>query len=303
MTEEKKVRIPESGFEVVQAMVGLEMSLSDQKVLEYLQFFSESVPMSATYFLHVLPRFDFFGTDNDGRDVEILSETLTNRMEESIRRHFPARKSLYIEFDLREGDPLEELLADAKNVKADLVVIGQKSGEGHHGILARNFVREVAVNALVVPDIAPKKIEHILVPIDFSVNSIRALQTAVGLRKRFGAHVKISCVHVYDLPNMSSYHSSKTPDQMKEMLEADRMEAFQAFLHTYAPGETGIETGLIYRDGPGTANYIFGYAHDHKADLIVQGAKGHSKVERLLLGSVSEKLLTLNRAIPTLLVK
>jgi nucleotide-binding universal stress UspA family protein len=300
---EKMETNTKSGFEVVQAMVGMELSPSDQSMLEYLQFFAEKVPFTAAYFLHALPRFDFFGPDQERRDVEVLSDTLTKRMEDMIRRYFPSHKNLYVEFDLREGDPLEELLADAKNVQADLVVIGQKSGEGHHGILARNFVREVAVNALVVPDVAPRKIEHILVPIDFSTNSIRALQTAVGLRKRLGNQAKISCVHVFDLPNLTAYRSSRTPEQLQEMLKADRTDAFKAFLHTYAPNEKNIEIGLIRRDGPGTANYLFDYAREHQVDLIIQGAKGHSRVERLLLGSVSEKLLTLNREIPTLLVK
>ena len=45
------------------------------------------------------------------------------------------------------------------------------------------------------------------------------------------------------------------------------------------------------------------YAYDKKADLIVMGAKGHSQVELLLMGSVTEKVLAVNESIPTLVVK
>ena len=45
------------------------------------------------------------------------------------------------------------------------------------------------------------------------------------------------------------------------------------------------------------------FAKQHNVDLIVTGAKGHSQVELLLLGSVTEKLLAINDSLPTLVVK
>ena len=54
---------------------------------------------------------------------------------------------------------------------------------------------------------------------------------------------------------------------------------------------------------PWIPHYIKEYAEENEVDFIVMGAKGHSKVELLLLGSVTEKLLSINNSIPTLIVK
>ena len=60
---------------------------------------------------------------------------------------------------------------------------------------------------------------------------------------------------------------------------------------------------MICREGAGIAQYIMDYATSEEAGLIVMGAKGHSQVELLLMGSVTEKLLAINESIPTLVVK
>jgi nucleotide-binding universal stress UspA family protein len=54
---------------------------------------------------------------------------------------------------------------------------------------------------------------------------------------------------------------------------------------------------------PGIGSYIMDTVTDAGADLVVMGAKGHSHVERLLMGSVTEKVLALTTQIPVLVVK
>jgi nucleotide-binding universal stress UspA family protein len=85
-------------------------------------------------------------------------------------------------------------------------------------------------------------------------------------------------------------------------MEEDRKAAFQDFINTYAKDEA-IEIDLIEQGYGNVGAYLLQYCEDKHADLIVLGAKGHSKVELLLLGSVTEKLLMLNQNIPTLVVK
>ncbi|HMQ46447.1 MAG TPA: universal stress protein [Saprospiraceae bacterium] len=294
-------------FRIEAAMVGLEMGDADVPVLAYLNFLSEQVPIQSAHCLHVAARFDWF-SPLFGKTIEplagqyALSEKVTTAIVEKVRHQLPGLKSTC---EVREGDPLEELIKDTEEVDADLIVIGQKSHADHFGILAKKLVRKTKCNALVVPENAKLSLKKILVPIDFSAHSIKALRTAVAINKRMPAPAEILAVNVYELPDFASFKISKTQEQFEKLIEEDRLEAFDAFLNTYLTTEDRqhIKKLLCKKELPGIANYLLDCAEEQGADFIVMGAKGHSKVELLLMGSVTERLLTLNKSIPTLVVK
>lgn len=296
-------------LEVDQLLMGLEMSGSDEALLRYLDFFTGIVPVKAGYFLHVVPPFDLL--TNLYREevmplsgVSILRETLVNRMGGDISRLLTTGKIKDVQYQVVEGNPLEELLVTAKEQKPDLVVIGQKRYVNSHGILAKNLARRVAANALIVPEQSRRSLSTIVVPVDFSAHSARALQIAAGIADRSEDPVRIIAVNIYEMPNVSAYMLSKTEEEFRTMVEEDRTAAFDAFLATHAGAvQHEIEQKLIEKDRPGVAHYIMDYAMAEGADFIVMGAKGHSKIELLLLGSVTEDLLARNKHIPTLVVK
>ncbi|HKK80015.1 MAG TPA: universal stress protein, partial [Phaeodactylibacter sp.] len=139
---------------------------------------------------------------------------------------------------------------------------------------------------------------------DFSENSIKALRTAIALNESLSEPAKITVLNVYEMPNLSVYKIQRTREQFERMLQKDHEEAMNAFLNTQVPDyRDQLETKLIMQKTPGIAQYIMDVAEEYEGDFIVMGAKGHSKVELLLLGSVTEKLLGLNEHIPTLIVK
>lgn len=300
---------PLQPFEVNQAVIALELGGIDDALLDYVDFLASYIPIGAAYFIHILPKFDLYNALYEREKESLISnyeldQEVVERMRVSIKDRLTMLEANQVNFDVREGDALEELLKDTRDLGADLVIIGQKSGKEHHGILARNLARKASCNALIVPQSARRRIRKILVPIDFSHNSVQALRTALSIKEQLEEEVRLICLNIYDLPNFSLYSVQKSREEIKEMMEEDRREAFQSFLHTYAPeAEESIEIALIERKQPGVASYILEQAEQYEADLIVMGARGHSKVELLLLGSVTEKLLSANERIPTLVVK
>lgn len=296
-------------YGIQQALVALELGAADEAVVSYLDFFTDAVPARAIYFLHVLPKFDLLNMAIERSAESLISNVELNeeviaQMEAEIRERLGKEDRMKIDFDVREGNPLEELMRETVAMKADLVVIGQKSGTSQHGILARNLVRRVDCNTLIIPDMARTRLKTILVPVDFSGNSARALRTAVALNRRLEKPARIIALNIYEMPNFSVYRIQKTREQLKRMIEADREEAFLHFIRTFVGDyHEMIETSLIEREAPGIAHYLMDFARDNQADFIVMGAKGHSKVELLLLGSVTEKVLNDNETVPTLVVK
>jgi len=296
-------------FEVKQALVGLALNDTDEHLLKYLDFLGSQVPVHAACFLHVVPRFDLF-TTGSADELELLVEQ--QHIKEEVTEQLGGDIQLLVKkahiknttYLARTGDPLEELLAEAAEIEADLVVIGKKKLAGSHAILAKNMVRKATVNALVVPEASWNRLRSILVPIDFSEHSARALQQALAINKQLAEPVKIICLNVYDTPNLSPFRLSKTAEESQQMVEGDRMEAFDLFLSSYAPeGREYIKKILIPKTFPATAHYIMDYAVENEFDLVIMGAKGHSKVELLLMGSVTDHLLSINNTIPTLVVK
>lgn len=283
------------------ATVGLELAKPDSPMLDYLQFFFAKVPVDELRFVHVVPKVEFFAT----REVTSLEmdEKILAAMQVQLSETFREPEKMNALLEVRAGNPLDELIRDINNEGAELAVIGQRE-DGRHNIQARKLARKAPCPVLVVPEEAEAKMDHIMVPIDFSNTSAEALQTALAIREAVNPQAQITCVHVYSMPDLSPYLLQRTPDEMRTMVENDRREAIDIFLRDHVGDDIhSVDTQLISKELPGIAHYLMEYADETEVDFIVIGAKGHSKLELLLLGSVTENLLVDNEEIPTLVVK
>lgn len=303
---EKNILKP--SFEVSQAVVGLEASNSDKSILKYFNFFTENISTAAAFFIHAEPflkKFEELKTEGFYQDeMELFNRQIEKSIQSEIEKYISEKEEMYIESDLKNGNPLEVLLNTAEELKADLVVIGQKKGVKHHGILAKNFARKAKGNALIIPQKSKCKITTILVPVDFSNNSARALQAAIGIWKQLKKPAKLIALNVFELPNFSTYRITKSRSKFKANIKAQVENKFVQFLEKFAPAEMEeIEMQLLFKDTSNMGGYIYSFAADHNVDFMVMGAKGHSKLELLLMGSVTEKVLSLNQTFPTLVIK
>ena len=294
---------------VTQALVGLGLEDSDTDLLRYFDFFSKQVPISAAYFVHVLPEFDLM-TAMYEKATDLLSsnyainEVVIEQMEQKINSMISKKDDFYIEYDIKEGNPLEKMLAIAEEMKVDLLVIGQSTEKSIHNILAKNLARKTEANVLIVPEKAKPGITNILVPIDFSPNSARSLKAAVAFCRQLEKPARITCLFVYSLPSIRHFRFDTPWIQMKNTVEDNIKDGFNAFIHTNAPGfKDQIDIALVEKSHPGIATFIVDYAHDNGCNFLFLGAKGHSNVHRLLMGSVTEELLDVNDDIPVMIIR
>jgi len=122
--------------------------------------------------------------------------------------------------------------------------------------------------------------KKILVPIDGSEHSGRALQEAIKIAKMTSG--AIALIHVHPI-GASVITSSKQPfyqlllEQCKEQLEEGQRVAKAEGLQ--------VETFLLQGD---TVENIVRTAKEGKYDLIVIGARGLGKISGFILGSVSQ---------------
>lgn len=294
---------------IQQLIAGVELGRTDDALLAYIHYFAGLVPVKAAFFLHVVPEFSLFAPfmPTDIRPLAgeyLLSETIINQIGTKVSQFIPNQRIGAIDYDVREGNPLAQLLLQAEELNPDLVVIGQKTHTASHGIMAKTMARKVKCNALVVPDCAVPALRRILVPVDFSGLSGKALQTAIALNKQLPEPAEIICVNAYEMPDLSVYKIHKSAEDFQRMVEEDRTLAFDAFLANYATeGSEHIRQELLLQESPGTGAHLLAFAKANQADFIIMGAKGHSTVELLLLGSVTESILSANTTLPVLIVK
>jgi nucleotide-binding universal stress UspA family protein len=153
--------------------------------------------------------------------------------------------------------------------------------------------------------------EKILVPLDGSGHSVRALDIAVQIAKKFGG--RIALIHVYSVtvrPIVIPEPTTLTPPGIPVITPAEVSKVAEAARETsmriLSDGEEKVKTEGIHvenmlREGH-AAQEIIKVARENQFDLIVMGVRGLSKIKEILLGSVSDTVLR-NAPCPVLVVK
>lgn len=141
--------------------------------------------------------------------------------------------------------------------------------------------------------------KHILIPVDGSKCSEKALNHGLELAKSMGSEVKL--LHILEDPLTIAYSLPETVSYRPE-LYAELKTAALAVLE-YAQKKTlaqniNCETTLISDTNP--AHAILEASKD--ADLIIMGTHGRKGLDRVVFGSVTEGVLR-RTDIPALIIR
>lgn len=189
----------------------------------------------------------------------------------------------------RGQDPYREIIQQEEDMQADLIVMGRRGRRGLARMMVGDATAKVCGHAkcsvLVVPKAADMWTQRILVATDGSRCSDAAAVAAGRLAEL--CELPISVVST-----VRPVHNQARQDQASSAL-ARVMEAYRdQHLDT---------TGLLEQaDRPEEA--IVTAAVNEGADLIVVGSHGHTGLQKILLGSVSERVIGLSQ-VPVLVVK
>lgn len=120
------------------------------------------------------------------------------------------------------------------------------------------------------------KIKKLLVPLDFSENSLNALKYAASMEKDPGAGIMI--LHITDPSSLEhELHGNISPEHMYELVcKEDHMQ--------------GIKSKLIMKDGP-VASTIINEARTLDADMIVMGTQGAGNFTKNIIGSNTSRVI------------
>ena len=185
-----------------------------------------------------------------------------------------------------EGEIYERIvdLADAEN--CDLIVMGRKGLSRLEKVLVGSVTARVIGHTqrdvLVVPKAAVIDCKSVLFATDGSKYSEAATNRAIGFAKSYGSELKV--VSVVDV---TEEFMARAPGALEDLVK--KAKDVVEDVKKRASSE-GIKAEGIVREGE-AYKAIIDTASKEKAGIIVMGSHGRTGLRRLLMGSVTEKVI------------
>lgn len=189
------------------------------------------------------------------------------------------------EVEVYDGDPATTVARLAHESNASIIV----AGLGRHRVIDRLFGNETALRLIRVSAVpvlavtnglthAPRRI---VVAIDYSETSLRAarlaLEVAASSATIYLAHVAPRDSTLYDWNGWGSTYKQDAGEALQKIREQLRVP----------PGM--ILQRVVLQGDPATE--LLAFATSVNADLIATGSHGHGFVTRMLIGSVTTRIL------------
>lgn len=132
-------------------------------------------------------------------------------------------------------------------------------------------------------------VKQILVPVDFSEYSARALESAKTLASLFGASLHLLTVvpDPFVLPNPGPWYVAPA-NGYAEGLRQDAESHVRGLLTQAEEATFHAQSAVVFGD---PCREILDYAHRMQIDLIVMGTHGRGGVAHALIGSVAERVV------------
>ena len=232
-----------------------------------------------------------------------IAPQLLEKAEKTAREHLESVKAqakkegVDCGTSILEGEDSYNYISEeaAKN-KISMIIMGRRGRTGLKrlamGSTAARVIGHAPCNVLVVPKAAIVEFKSIVIATDGSPYSTAAASEAIGIAKKNGSKLTVISVVPAELATPTDVDFAATQRELladKEMQAAEKNAkavkeaaqkegvAVQAFVMTGKPADAIIET-----------------ANEKNADLIIVGSHGRTGIERLLMGSVAERVIVMS---------
>jgi nucleotide-binding universal stress UspA family protein len=132
------------------------------------------------------------------------------------------------------------------------------------------------------------RLRKILCPVDFSQGATTALSIAVRLANENNAELVVA--HVFQLPTPLAMGEPMLPPDVFNSITDDTKERLEMVLAS-ARDLGGKRVTGVYATGSPWVEIVDLLDHDPTFDLVVMGTHGRTGMSRMLLGSVTEKVV------------
>lgn len=224
---------------------------------------------------------DFTGVRNIEAAIKGPAEKLL-----AEAREIAAAEGVSVITNIERGEAYERIVDVAESENCDLIVMGRK---GHSriekalvGCVTERVIGHTHKDVLVVPSGAAIGMDSIMLATDGSNYSESASTRAIDLAKSYGAALGgVSVVDVTD------EFQAEAPAIVEKLIK-NAKDALGAL--SKKADAAGVKAKTFVREGE-AYNVITGLAAEQGAHLIVMGSHGRKGLSRLLMGSVTQKVI------------
>ena len=191
------------------------------------------------------------------------------------------------------GHPVAQVTRLAEALDADLLVTGTRGSGFVRGVVIGSTAERIAKRArrpvLMVRQSVHEPYRRLLVPVDFSPWSLRAVQLA----GRVSPAAEMVLMHAVEIPFEGRMRLAGVPDssiaQYRERARLDAVQQLQSLAAQagLAPGRSRWSTPT----GSDAWILIAEAEQEHDCDLVVIGRQGRHALDELLLGSTTRMVL------------
>ncbi|MFC1785014.1 universal stress protein [Candidatus Neomarinimicrobiota bacterium] len=192
-----------------------------------------------------------------------------------------------------------------KKEQIDLVIMGTHGRRGiRHmllGSVTEKVLKTTPCNIITIrKDHSVMSVpKHILIPTDYSDQSLRAVSEGYDIAQKFSA--VLTLLHVIEEPIPPAYYLAGNEMNVDHIFKTTAKNAQEKLLQISK--EAGIINNYNIKVIKGhVANSINRFASDNNFDLMIMGSHGYSGLTHFLLGSTTEKVLRSSDC-PILIVK
>ena len=263
--------------------------------------------ITGVYVIEMHPRLLYdYARDPDSELYSWVEQTAENHKERLISEaEISGIQGISFRTAVSIGDPSEEIVKLARRKKADLIVLGVRG----LGLIDKMLVGSTTLKVLRksrIPVLSVRKrgrgeaieLRNILVPLDIYDKEDSALDYAVDLAQAIKANITVA--YAYRLFDYAAIEEGKTPSGINELGE-EALKFFSSELAARIEGprerlkrdgmEAGAEITTDLIEGKTPAMRIVEYANSKNTDLIVINTHGRKGIKKIMMGSVTDKVV------------
>ncbi len=201
-------------------------------------------------------------------------------------RQIADSEDLHILTNLQQGEPYEQIVQVADEENCDLIIMGRRGINNLErelmGSVTARVIGHTGKDVLVIPEQGSLAWDNILLATDGSASCDNALARSLEISQERGSKlVAVSVVYTND-----EFYALGQSVVKGLYLEADKaLDKVKSWA-----GDLGVQAETFIKEGePHLA--IVDLAAEQASDLVVMGSHGRKGLTRLLMGSVTERVI------------